>query len=550
MRPLQACAVAARRSPVPPADIIKIYYFQQDEAPARDLLAALRRFTIPFTPKLHLFAPRGGRSDIAKGQLAIIIFGPDEPQWQYNPRIRSISEHSKMTIFAVASRNNTHDLLVPETAVVINFDYSPAGINELAYKIVDEMGRKGLVRPVEFGEASLAALGRPLVELDLPGYVAKRLANADITHIGDLAERTEAEILRVPLIGRETLFLLRRRLAALGLRFGMDLPGWKRDSLPEVSDKPFVARLAQIEQEPLGAQFEPQNDRLAIDHSGAESDSVAAQSELVRQLHKEVTRKAKDLYPTLLRLDNQVGWHGIGGACERLTRGLDRDTASITSQLGALYSASLEMGSFLELDRRIQKDSSASALPLDQEVRRPLEDLIRTLAPWLRSFPTIRELDDQAGQFSAPNPLVAPAGEVIAKAADASLVRPDDFEILNGLVEAGGRGEVQGTKASHRGVLSARNLVITTGKVLAALAIGALGSDLATKSVLIQRTGTFLVSAEQPIMEVISELPSDVRLAVEALLEDTRKSTPVVPKEPRLPERQGQPDRRRRRDAE
>jgi hypothetical protein len=447
----------------------------------------------------------------------------------------------------------TRESFVPDvsgSADVMLYDFSLDGVNELAHHVIEHLFARELISRSDFSATSVAALPRPLRSLDIPNYVVARLEAAGITRIGELVEHSEAEILRIPLIGRETLLLLRRALSALGLRFGMDLPDWRSTADSETEGNLPAARLARVEQEPLGARFEAESENLVIDDAGVATDDQAAKSAIVEQLHREVTRKTKDLQPALVRLDNQLGWHGIARACERLTRCLDRDTLELPAHLGALYSASLEMGSFLDLDRNVREDTSASALPLELELRRPLEDLVRTLAPWLRSFPSIRELDEQLSQFTAPNPLVAPAGEVIGRASDAHLVRNEDYQLLLGLVEAAGRGRVQGSKASHRGVLSARNLIIATAKLLSVLSLGALGSDIATKSVLVQRTGTFLMTAERPIMEVISGLPSDVQLAVEALLRDAKGPTPLVPQQPKPTSLEAQTKLRRRRDEE
>jgi len=63
------------------------------------------------------------------------------------------------------------------------------------------------------------------------------------------------------------------------------------------------------------------------------------------------------------------------------------------------YDSMLELASFFEQDAELQQQPDSNALPLDPEVRRPLRLLIRAAAPWLRRFPTVRELDDECGAF-------------------------------------------------------------------------------------------------------------------------------------------------------
>lgn len=531
---------------MPEANALYIYFTRGDEFPARDLRRSLEDSGVLLPVEHRLLYP--GTIGRARPQVTVLFLGPGPLEASAQEAISIVAKLSMLTIVAVPRESSVPKLQNP--AEIIFYDFSLAGVKELARHITRLLFARKLINRTNFSATSIAALPKSLRSLNLPNYVVARLEAADITRIGELVEHSEAEILRIPLIGRETLLLLRRTLGALGLRLGMDLPDWRSTVEFESEGHLPAARLASIEQEPLGARFEAESENLVIDDAGAATDDEAAKSAIVEQLHREVTRKTKDLQPALVRLDNQLGWHGIARACERLTRCLDRDTLELPAHLGALYSASLEMGSFLDLDRNVREDASASGLPLELELRRPLEDLVRTLAPWLRSFPSIRELDEQLSQFTAPNPLVAPAGEVIGRASDAHLVRNEDYQLLLGLVEAAGRGRVQGSKASHRGVLSARNLIIATAKLISVLSLGALGSDIATKSVLVQRTGTFLMSAERPIMEVISGLPSDVQLAVEALLRDAKGPTPLVPQQPKETSLNAQTVSRRRRDEE
>jgi DNA-directed RNA polymerase alpha subunit len=63
-------------------------------------------------------------------------------------------------------------------------------------------------------------------ELPLSIRSGNCLRNEKIVYVGDLVQRTEAEMLRTPNFGRKSLDEIKEALAALGLYFGMELRDW------------------------------------------------------------------------------------------------------------------------------------------------------------------------------------------------------------------------------------------------------------------------------------------------------------------------------------
>jgi DNA-directed RNA polymerase subunit alpha len=51
----------------------------------------------------------------------------------------------------------------------------------------------------------------------------------NIIYVGDLVQKTEAEMLRIPNLGRKSLRELKEMLAQMGLHFGMEVPDWPFD---------------------------------------------------------------------------------------------------------------------------------------------------------------------------------------------------------------------------------------------------------------------------------------------------------------------------------
>lgn len=69
-------------------------------------------------------------------------------------------------------------------------------------------------------------LNRRVDELELSVRSANCLANANIRYIGELVQKTEAEILRTKNFGRKSLNEIKEILAEMGLSLGMKLEGW------------------------------------------------------------------------------------------------------------------------------------------------------------------------------------------------------------------------------------------------------------------------------------------------------------------------------------
>lgn len=282
----------------------------------------------------------------------------------------------------------------------------------------------------------------------------------------------------------------------------------------------WQSQITALEQQELGARWAEDEGRFAIDSAGEDSDISAARETLVQQLHPSIVDKAKRFSETSKRLDNALGWNGITAAANRFKEGVQRPTEDIVGQLGSIYSAILELGSFLEQDTRLRQSTDSDIDPLDPEIYRELSDLIRTGAPWLRQFPTIRELDEQSTSFLTNRDLLEPGAALITSAREKQLVSADDAAALLGLMDAAKRGELQGIKATTRSVLGVRNLLYAAATIVASFLSGAIASSYAEQSLLMKHAGAFLAQEEVAIVQFLSDLPTDLHTAFQELLKE------------------------------
>lgn len=106
----------------------------------------------------------------------------------------------------------------------------------------------GVPAAAEGGANDASQINRYLLkkvdELELSVRSANCLKNDNIIYIGDLVQKTEAEMLRTPNFGRKSLNEIKEVLSSMGLRLGMEIPGWPPENIEEMAKK--------LEQEIMG----------------------------------------------------------------------------------------------------------------------------------------------------------------------------------------------------------------------------------------------------------------------------------------------------------
>ena len=95
-------------------------------------------------------------------------------------------------------------------------------------------------KPVEDTRPELefnAALLKKVDELELSVRSANCLKNDNIVYIGDLIQKTEAEMLRTPNFGRKSLNEIKEVLSGMGLHLGMDVEEWPPENIEDLAKK-------------------------------------------------------------------------------------------------------------------------------------------------------------------------------------------------------------------------------------------------------------------------------------------------------------------------
>lgn len=302
----------------------------------------------------------------------------------------------------------------------------------------------------------------------------------------------------------------------------------RRPSLEEVKADPnetssddaerIQAALEALERDPLGARFSPVGGHLVIDALGAQSDIEAANRGEVIQLHEQVRRRSASVAEIASELGQQHGWEDLEEVIRRFIYVINRPTDEIPHHIGELWSEAVELGSFLELDEKIRRERPLTNMsPLDPVSQRKLASLVRVTAPWVRLFPTARNLDEQSGSFLSRTDLFTSAVEIVGAAGNVDLLSTSDRAILQGLIGAADRGELQGQKARSRSVASARNLTISAILAVSSFYGGSISNEFAAHSKLTQKIGLLLANTVKPAEDILLDMAPDIRFALESI---------------------------------
>mgnify|MGYP000924538661 CR=1 FL=1 len=104
---------------------------------------------------------------------------------------------------------------------------------------------------INFEESKIEARKEDKPELPFSPYLLKKvydldelsvratncLKNDNIVYVGDLVQKTEAEMLKTPNFGRKSLNEIKEKLAKIGLKFGMEVQGWPPENIEELARK-------------------------------------------------------------------------------------------------------------------------------------------------------------------------------------------------------------------------------------------------------------------------------------------------------------------------
>ena len=146
-----------------------------------------------------------------------------------NTREGQILDYDKLTLTL-----ETNGALTPEDAIA----YSARILQDQLNVFVNfEEPKREETAPSIPELAFNPALLKKVDELELSVRSANCLKNDNIVYIGDLIQKTEAEMLRTPNFGRKSLNEIKEVLAQMGLHLGMEVTGWPPENIDELAKR-------------------------------------------------------------------------------------------------------------------------------------------------------------------------------------------------------------------------------------------------------------------------------------------------------------------------
>ena len=146
-----------------------------------------------------------------------------------NSRVGQVTDHDKLAIDVLTNGALTPDdavalaarILQDQLQLFINFD-EPDQKSD-SEKKDDLPFNRNLLRKVD--------------ELELSVRSANCLKNDNIIYIGDLVQKSEADMLRTPNFGRKSLNEIKEVLSQMGLHLGLEIAAWPPENIEELAKR-------------------------------------------------------------------------------------------------------------------------------------------------------------------------------------------------------------------------------------------------------------------------------------------------------------------------
>ena len=146
-----------------------------------------------------------------------------------NTRVGQVTDYDKLTMEVTTDGSVAPDDAVALAARILQ-DQLQLFVNFDEPRVAREEEKK---EEIPFNKNLL----RKVDELELSVRSANCLKNDNIIYIGDLVQKTEAEMLRTPNFGRKSLNEIKEVLSQMGLHLGMEIPNWPPENIEDLAKK-------------------------------------------------------------------------------------------------------------------------------------------------------------------------------------------------------------------------------------------------------------------------------------------------------------------------
>ena len=146
-----------------------------------------------------------------------------------NTRVGQVTDYDKLTVDIT-----TNGAVSPEDAVAL----SARILQDQLYLFINFEEPQVVAAEEQKDELPFNKnLLRKVDELELLVRSANCLKNDNIIYIGDLVQKTEADMLRTPNFGRKSLNEIKEVITQMGLQLGMETTNWPPENIEELAKK-------------------------------------------------------------------------------------------------------------------------------------------------------------------------------------------------------------------------------------------------------------------------------------------------------------------------
>ena len=269
-------------------------------------------------------------------------------------------------------------------------------------------------------------------------------------------------------------------------------------------------------QAPDGPMLVLRHDRFDLDTSGGEADRDATADPEVRRLYVANRAKAADVVAMVKRYVPATGseWDHLETDTAALAEVLAQPLERLPEQVTTLWERSVRVASSLFQDEHLRAAPEADKAPLDADLHQALADLVGSVGPWVRSFPTARLLDDQRGAFLRTKLLFDPAKQVSRDALAAKVVTPLVDSTFRSAIDVAERGDAAAEKAGFYAISGLRNLLVSAARYAATYLSSLISGIRQAYSALIDYIGAWFTKSENGIIVLVQDFSPDLRVAI------------------------------------
>ncbi len=276
--------------------------------------------------------------------------------------------------------------------------------------------------------------------------------------------------------------------------------------------------LASAQQQSIGNKWAARENHLHITQEVFADDIEAANDPTTRKAHASLIRKAEDFSAAARKFEDHYGWSGFTADFDRLKAGLCCQSDALAENAWEIYDTTLTIASYLQQDNDNRRGAVFSNAALSAEHRRQFTDFVRSLAPFVRRFPTVAKEDENAANF-LQRISVELSRSLLDSAHCGGVITDKDRDLMAALLAAMERNGLPAEKAGIRAHFSIRNLAFVAAMFVAST----VAQGTAQKMVLYDKVTDWLAERGDEVTEIVADAPADIRATIEAILEDVKR---------------------------